>query len=71
MFDPGVMGTMIVGLDNVRSRTQSEAPYPMSEPRTAGARPTRAVRAGLARWLRAAADALQPAGEIGSGTSRA
>ena len=71
MFDPSVMGTLLVGLDNVRRRTEAEASYPISEPLTAGARPTSSVRAALARRLRVAADWLQPAGEIGSGTSRA
>jgi hypothetical protein len=71
MFDPGAMGTLIIGLDDVRRRTEAEARYPISEPLPAGARPTRSMRAGLAHRLRAAADWLQPAGEIGSGTSRA
>jgi len=71
MFDPGVMGTLLVGLDNVRRRTEADASYPTSEPLAARAQPTRSVRAGLARRLRVAADRLQPAGEIGSGTSRA
>jgi hypothetical protein len=64
MFDPGAMGTLVLGLDNVRRGTGAEAGYPIDEP-LFGAAPRRSgVRARIADGLRAAADRLQPPAEV-------
>ncbi len=70
MFDPGVIGTLVVGLDNVRAQAAA-ASDPTAKPMPA--RPPRfsAPRAFLARRLRALADRLQPAGDLGPGVARA
>ena len=68
MFDPGAMGTLVLGLDNVRRRTEAEARYPVMEPPYRAARLTDDVRARIADGLRAAADRLQPPTKAGAGT---
>lgn len=68
MFDPAALGTLVIGLDNVRRRTEAEARYPVIEPPYRAARRTNGVRARIADGLRAAADRLQPPVQAGAGT---
>jgi hypothetical protein len=63
MFDPGALGTLIIGLDDVHRRTEAETGYPLAGPRFEPARPTNGMRARIADRLRAVADWFQPAGQ--------
>ena len=56
MFDPGAMGTLLIGLDATQSETQTRR----VRRSVAAPRRERSIRAALARGLRRAADLLQP-----------
>ena len=56
MFDPGAMGTILIGLNAIEDETPTKpARRPVAAPRR-----ERSIRAALARGLRRAADKLQP-----------
>lgn len=56
MFDPAVMGTLLIGLNAIQNETPSK-PVRRS---VAAPRRERSIRTALARGLRRAADQLQP-----------
>ena len=56
MFDPGAMGTLLIGLNAAQNDTDTKrARRSVAAPRRA-----RSIRAALARGLRRGADLLQP-----------
>ena len=56
MFDPGAMGTLLIGLNAAENETPTRrVRRPVDAPRR-----ERSIRAALARGLRRAADLLQP-----------
>lgn len=57
MFDPAVLGTLIIGLDSLRESDQSGSPQPATAPR----RPSlAAANRGLVARLRVIADRRHP-----------
>ena len=56
MFDPGAMGTLLIGLNAAQNDTHTT----LALGSVAAPRRERSIRAALARGLRRAADRLQP-----------
>ena len=56
MFDPGAMGTLLIGLN----ATQNDTDAKRARRSVAAPRRERSIRAALARGLRRGADLLQP-----------
>ena len=56
MFDPGAMGTLLIGLNAIQSETSTRRERRPVQAR----RRQRSMRAALAAGLRGAADLLQP-----------
>lgn len=56
MFDPGAIGTVLIGLNAL----ENETPTKQARRSVAAPRRERSIRAALARGLRRAADQLQP-----------
>ena len=66
MFDPGAMGTVVIGLESVRNEARwTDEGTPIRSPK-----PSR-LRASLARHLRNTADRLEPARDPLAGTALA
>jgi hypothetical protein len=60
MFDPAAMGTLIIGLNAVKADTELDRAR-RSAPAPAPRRAHRGIRVALAKALRQAAAALEPA----------
>jgi hypothetical protein len=58
MFDPGAMGTLVIGLDNIRSQEAADARGLVRVPRPSRRR--RPIRLVIAAILRRGADLFEP-----------
>ena len=67
MFDPGAMGTLLIGLNVAQDETKTKR----VRRSPAAPRRERSIRAALARGLRRAADVLQPQAIDGTLTAQA